>query len=190
MAIQKIQVADKPTLDNIKTTTGTINTNVNSVKTTVGTVNTNVNSVKTTAGNIKTDTGNILSRLGTLGSAGNIIQMLTALTNKVATVQEKVDEVAASAGGVNFEYTLLKSSDSKLETYSPQNSGIVIASLHWNSSTSASLKIDSAHGGVIQFPENAASTRSIDTVAVGLFKAGAIIEAKGNQVIAHIFEFV
>lgn len=52
----KIYIADKATLD--------------SVKGTVGTINTNVTSIKSTAGNIKTDTADILEKLGNPAGGG------------------------------------------------------------------------------------------------------------------------
>lgn len=109
----------------------------------------------------------------------------------MAQLQDTVNTLINSGGGVNFKYTYLETPNttSAERTYTTSNAGIVIGKRKWDSDTNSSLSIDSSHGGTTETYESQYA-RGV----IGLFKAGATITLSGYKreavATAHIFEFV
>ena len=150
--------------------------------------------VQGTVEGIDTKADTTINTLGNFAGGGiedTVAERLAALTGSVAQLQETVNTLINSGGGVNFKYTYLETPNttSAEQTYTISNAGIVIGKRKWDSDTSSSLSIDSSHGGTTETYESQ-YVRGV----IGLFKAGATITLSGYKreavATAHIFEFV
>ncbi len=170
------------------------------IKTAVEGVKTDVANVDTSVDGVKTDTEGITLSNTSIKAIVDEIQNRIGLTtdtggsDTAGSIMSKLNQIisamASGGSGANFKFTLLKSSGTSEKNYTAQGAGIVIGNLEWDSDTSAQIKVDNQHGGVVQLQ----GSDNYAAIVIGMFTAGAKITSDGYNkeaiATAYIFEFI